>query len=471
MPITVKCPDCRRVYNVGDDKAGKRMKCQGCGAVVTIPEVLDEAIFLDDDEPQVESAAASRRASFSGAARSAQPAGLRSPKVQYIGGGSLIAVAVVIVIVILHQRGFLDDNDHDEEPVVVPPTAAKSRSEFERQNYGLTLDDDFPLRRSVPTHYRAGYELQVFRDDAKLAVVRGGSVGAKPAGRIPFRERLSIRPPGPDGPAAKRADAERLKRIAAATKAYYEKNGVYPSPYTRTHQLSWRVHLLPFLGEQKLFEQFRLNEPWDSPHNAALIPKMPDVFKTAEATRQGMTTTHLFVGQHTPFRFSMPKAEKATYEGGLKYWIYEEKFVRNAQYVFKLDIYPRGDRKDPVTLIKKLHGTDMKSGSRLNWKVVVPIRMEDYAAPTAKFITDGLSTTMNYVIAGPESSAEWTRPGGLSFERFNPFPAMGTISADGFLAVMFDGRVVNVPASIESDEFRKAVQHDDGQFLKEFPPR
>src|SRR5262249_5899033 len=31
--------------------------------------------------------------------------------------------------------------------------------------------------------------------------------------------------------------------------------------------LSWRVTLLPYLEQQNLFNQFHLDEPWDSPHN------------------------------------------------------------------------------------------------------------------------------------------------------------------------------------------------------------
>jgi len=44
--------------------------------------------------------------------------------------------------------------------------------------------------------------------------------------------------------------------------------------------LSWRVRILPHIGEEKLYEQFHLNEPWDSPHNLQLVKKMPDVFKS-----------------------------------------------------------------------------------------------------------------------------------------------------------------------------------------------
>lgn len=42
--------------------------------------------------------------------------------------------------------------------------------------------------------------------------------------------------------------------------------------------LSWRVQLLPYLGEEKLYKEFHLDEPWDSDHNKKLIAKMPKVF-------------------------------------------------------------------------------------------------------------------------------------------------------------------------------------------------
>jgi hypothetical protein len=38
--------------------------------------------------------------------------------------------------------------------------------------------------------------------------------------------------------------------------------------------LSWRVKLLPYLEQDHLYRQFKLNEPWDSPHNQALLKEM-----------------------------------------------------------------------------------------------------------------------------------------------------------------------------------------------------
>ena len=42
--------------------------------------------------------------------------------------------------------------------------------------------------------------------------------------------------------------------------------------------LSWRVLVLPYLGELELYQQFKLDEPWDSEHNLKLVAKMPALF-------------------------------------------------------------------------------------------------------------------------------------------------------------------------------------------------
>jgi len=43
--------------------------------------------------------------------------------------------------------------------------------------------------------------------------------------------------------------------------------------------LSWRVTILPYIDETALYEQFHLDEPWDSDHNIKLLDKMPAAFK------------------------------------------------------------------------------------------------------------------------------------------------------------------------------------------------
>jgi hypothetical protein len=43
--------------------------------------------------------------------------------------------------------------------------------------------------------------------------------------------------------------------------------------------LSWRVLILPYLGQNALFTEFRLDEAWDSFENSKLLSRMPPVYK------------------------------------------------------------------------------------------------------------------------------------------------------------------------------------------------
>jgi hypothetical protein len=60
--------------------------------------------------------------------------------------------------------------------------------------------------------------------------------------------------------------------------------------------LSWRVHLLPFLGQDILYMRFKLDEPWDSPHNIKLLDHMPDLYKSLDYPGLGHKTVILGMG-------------------------------------------------------------------------------------------------------------------------------------------------------------------------------
>jgi hypothetical protein len=70
---------------------------------------------------------------------------------------------------------------------------------------------------------------------------------------------------------------------------------------------SWRVALLPYLGEVELAKQFKMDETWDSPHNQKLQARMPAVY-AAPSTKAdtGVTYYQVFVGQDTPFNGMEP---------------------------------------------------------------------------------------------------------------------------------------------------------------------
>ena len=78
-----------------------------------------------------------------------------------------------------------------------------------------------------------------------------------------------------------------MKQLALAFLNYESVNGHFPTNiYDENGNalLSWRVQLLPYLEGQNIYEQFRLDEPWDSPHNKPLAKQMPAVFSSCDAS-------------------------------------------------------------------------------------------------------------------------------------------------------------------------------------------
>jgi Protein of unknown function (DUF1559) len=99
-----------------------------------------------------------------------------------------------------------------------------------------------------------------------------------------------------------------LRNLGYAMHAYHEKNGRLPpvAIFDKDGRplLSWRVLLLPYLDQEELFRQFKLDEPWDSPHNIALLPKMPwDFAPLPGVPPLGPNTTpfQVLVGKGTAF--------------------------------------------------------------------------------------------------------------------------------------------------------------------------
>jgi hypothetical protein len=67
-------------------------------------------------------------------------------------------------------------------------------------------------------------------------------------------------------------------------------------------RLSWRVTILPFVEEEELYSQFHLDEPWDSPRNLKLLPKMPKLYVVSHAEEAaGLTHYRVFVGPNAAF--------------------------------------------------------------------------------------------------------------------------------------------------------------------------
>ena len=83
--------------------------------------------------------------------------------------------------------------------------------------------------------------------------------------------------------AASRAQsANNLKQIALAMHNYADAMRSVPAQATYDKNgkpmLSWRVLILPYVDQQALYNEFHLNEPWDSEHNKKLLAKMPKLY-------------------------------------------------------------------------------------------------------------------------------------------------------------------------------------------------
>ena len=83
--------------------------------------------------------------------------------------------------------------------------------------------------------------------------------------------------------AARRMTASNnLKQIALAMHNFHSKYKKLPDRAIRDADgnplLSWRVAILPFVEQSELYEQFHLDEPWDSPHNIKLLDQMPEIY-------------------------------------------------------------------------------------------------------------------------------------------------------------------------------------------------
>ncbi len=110
------------------------------------------------------------------------------------------------------------------------------------------------------------------------------------------------------GAAFRTQSMNNLKQIGLAMHNFHDAYRHFPASaeYSKDGKplLSWRVRLLPYLDQAELYQQFHLDEPWDSEHNRKLIDKMPKVFRcpSSHAEKPGVTTYLVPVGNGALFQ-------------------------------------------------------------------------------------------------------------------------------------------------------------------------
>jgi Protein of unknown function (DUF1559) len=104
---------------------------------------------------------------------------------------------------------------------------------------------------------------------------------------------------------ARSQSANNLKQIGLAMHNYHDANGVLPAAAICDKKgkplLSWRVAILPYIEQNNLYKQFKLDEPWDSEHNIKLS-KAPKTYRLPYGEpKEGHTNYRVFVGNGAAF--------------------------------------------------------------------------------------------------------------------------------------------------------------------------
>jgi hypothetical protein len=144
------------------------------------------------------------------------------------------------------------------------------------------------------------------RSTLPLGPFGGAGLGASPA-TVGIAAGLMLPAVASARDAARRVEGmNNLKQLALAMIVHESMENALPAAAICDDAgkplLSWRVRMLPYLDEQELYEQFNLDEPWDSEHNKPLVEKMPRLFTSpGDAAKPGMTRYLVPTGEETIF--------------------------------------------------------------------------------------------------------------------------------------------------------------------------
>lgn len=193
-----------------------------------------------------------------------------------------------------------------------------------------------------------------------------------------------------------------LKQLGLAFHNFHETQKHFPASAAICDKdgkplLSWRVAILPFIEQQALFNQFHLDEPWDSEHNRKLITTMPSLYVDPAQRDPGGKTTFL-VPVHKETVFPPPMQGKVA----------TKKFGNRELFLAE--------------------GTDFRK------------------------ITDGTSQTILLVEVAPGSAVPWTKPADWEVDLANPTNGLKQDGRDGFMAGFCDGsvRYIGFDAPVEN---------------------
>ncbi|RCS41423.1 DUF1559 domain-containing protein [Bremerella cremea] len=196
-----------------------------------------------------------------------------------------------------------------------------------------------------------------------------------------------------------------MKQIGLAMHNYHDTVQALPAQASTGKDgkklLSWRVHILPFLEQQELYEQFHLDEPWDSEHNKQLIQFMPDTFKDPVSTAPEYHTTYLVpLGKNMAFEQPTPETKEK---------------------------WPTG------------------------------VRFRDFS--------DGISNTALLLNVNDDAAVIWTKPDDLEIDLTKPWNHLDKSMHLELQVLRADGSILALPTEMSGEFLQLLLQRNDGKPL------
>jgi prepilin-type processing-associated H-X9-DG protein len=224
--------------------------------------------------------------------------------------------------------------------------------------------------------------------------------------------------------AARRAQSvNNLKQIALAMHNYHDTHGNFPPQAIRSKDgkplLSWRVAILPFIEQKPLYDQFHLDEPWDSEHNQKLIERMPKVLLSPgveNLLKPGMTN-----------------------------------------YLAPLSKAP------PAVFVPADTGAEAPPGAAPSPKPTLQTVFDTPAGTAIRQITDGTSNTIMVLEVNPKAGVVWTKPDDLVVEESDPARDLRGQANGGFNAAFCDGSVRFITDKIDPKTLWYILLMNEGQ--------
>jgi hypothetical protein len=196
-----------------------------------------------------------------------------------------------------------------------------------------------------------------------------------------------------------------MRQIAIALHNYHDAYTALPARFNQDAGgrplLSWRVHILPFLEEVELYEQFHLDEPWDSEHNRTLIEQMPEFLVHPKLKLPPGNTVYLgLTGKDTVWR------------------------------------EPKDAKQQP-------------SG----------VTLEEVS------VGDGTSRTAFLIEVPAESAVIWTKPDDFDVDEAGFAEKLKTIWRDGIVVSLADASIQTFRADATEEQWRALFRYNDGAAL------